>query len=239
VLAEERLKQVPAYVDLFKKAYGSAPTLDLALRAIAAFERTLVSRNVPFDRYLGGDTSALSAQQQQGLSLFQGKATCTQCHSGPLLTDQEMHNLGVPPNPIFTQDPLRQIAMRERMKSKGIPESVYLALDRDPGRFLDTKRDEDKGKFRTSPLRDLRHTAPYMHNGVFLTLEEVVEFYNKGGGDDPFGTRSPLLKPLNLTPAEQRALVAFLDSLSGDEVIVQPPALPAYGTHPLPPKGRW
>ncbi len=239
VLAEERLKQVPVYVDLFRKAYGSAPSLDLALRAIAAFERTVVSRNVPFDRYLRGETSALTAEQQRGLGLFRGKAACIQCHHGPMLTDETMHNVGVPPNPAFAADPLRQIAMRERMKSKGVPERVYLVFDRDPGRFLDTQRDEDKGKFRTPPLRELRYTAPYMHNGVFLTLEEVVDFYNKGGGDDPFGTKSHLVKPLNLSPEEQRALVAFLDSLSGDEVIVQPPPLPPYGTHPMPMNGRW
>lgn len=238
-LAEERLKQVPVYVDLFRKAYGSAPSLDLALRAIAAFERTVVSRNVPFDRYLRGETSALTPEQQRGLSLFQGKAACTQCHRGPMLTDETMHNVGVPPNPAFAADPLRQIAMRERIRSKGVAESVYLAFDRDPGHFLDTRRDEDKGKFRTPPLRELRYTAPYMHNGVFLTLEEVVDFYNKGGGDDPFGTKSRLVKPLNLSPEEQRALVAFLDSLSGDEVIVQPPPLPPYGTHPIPMSGRW
>lgn len=233
-LAEERLKQIPGYVKLFQEAFGVPPSFDRALNAIAAFERTIVSRNVPFDRYMQGDTTALTTEQIQGLELFQGKAGCIQCHHGPMLTDEAFHNLGVPRHPAFETDPLRQIAMRERMKSKGVPEAAYLTFDRDPGRYLDTKRDEDKGKFRTPPLRELAYTAPYMHNGVFKTLEEVIAFYDQGGGEDPFGTRSPLLKPLALTREEKAALHAFLKSLNGNEILVEPPALPAYEILPLP-----
>ncbi len=233
-LVEERIRQIPEYVGLFEEAYGGSLTFDNALKAISAFERTIVSRNVPFDRYMRGDKAALTPEQVKGLALFQGKAGCLQCHNGSLLTDQRFYNLGVPKNPAFEQDPLRQIAMRERIGAKGVPESVISILDRDPGRYLDTKRDEDRGKFRTPPLRELKYTAPYMHNGVFLTLQEVVNFYDKGGGDDPFSTKSPLLRALGLKMEEKAALVAFLESLSGDEILVDPPVLPDYGILPLP-----
>jgi cytochrome c peroxidase len=233
-LAEERLKQIPGYVALFQEAFGEAPSFDRALNAIAAFERTIVSRNVPFDRYVQGKQTALTAEQIKGLGLFQGQAGCIQCHHGPMLTDEAFHNLGVPKHPAFEAEPLRQIAMRERMKSKGVPEATYRTFDRDPGRYLDTKRDEDQGKFRTPPLRELGYTAPYMHNGVFKTLEEVIDFYAQGGGADPFGTKSPLLKPLALTTEEKAALLAFLKSLDGDAILVEPPTLPAYEVLPLP-----
>ncbi len=233
-LMEERLKQIPEYVRQFQRAYGGAPTFEHALKAISAFERTIVSKNVPFDRYMQGDKTALTPLQLRGLALFQGKAACVQCHNGPLLTDQKPYNLGVSKNPAFTQDPQRQIAMRERMRAKGIPEAVIRTLDRDPGHYLDTKREEDKGKFRTAPLRELRYTAPYMHNGVFFSLEEVIDFYDKGGGEDPFGTKSPLVRVLGLSAEEKAALVAFLESLSGDQVLVEPPELPDYDILPLP-----
>jgi cytochrome c peroxidase len=237
-LAEERLKQIPEYVRLFKEAFGGAPTFDNGLKAIVAFERTIVSRNVPFDRYMRGDKAALTPEQVKGLELFRGKARCIQCHHGPVLTDEDFHNLGVPKNPAFEKEPLRQIAMRERIKAKGIPEAVYSTFDRDPGRYLDTKKDEDKGKFRTPPLRELKYTAPYMHNGVFATVGEVIEFYDRGGGEDPFGTKSSLLNPLGLTAEEKAALVAFLDGLNGDPVKVEQPSLPAYGILPMPMSAR-
>lgn len=233
-LAEERLKQIPVYVKLFKEAFGGTPTFDTALAAIAAFERTVISRNVPFDRYMNGDKKTLSEAQVKGMALFQGKAGCVQCHNGPMLTDQDFHNLGVPPNKAFQKDPQRQIAMRERIKAKGIPESDYLALDRDPGHFLDTKKPEDKGKFRTPTLRELKYTGPYMHNGVFNSLDAVIDFYDHGGGHDPFDTKSSLLTPLKLTADEKTALRAFLESLSGDPILVEAPALPEYEALPFP-----
>ncbi|PON17023.1 cytochrome-c peroxidase [Candidatus Entotheonella serta] len=175
ILGEERLKQIPRYVELFKKVYGEAPTYDRALSAIAAYERTIVSDDSPFDQYMGGDKTALTEQQLRGKALFEGKAQCIVCHNGALMTDQAHYNLGVPPNPAFEEEPQRQIAMRERMRSKGFSEDVYLKLDRDPGRFRATKDMADIGKFRTPPLRYVKYTAPYMHNGVFFTLEEVVD----------------------------------------------------------------
>ncbi len=227
-MAEERLAQIPRYVELFRDAFGvDAPTYHLALRAIAAFERAETnSTDSPFDRYMRGETSALSRSARRGLDLFEGKAGCIQCHHGPLLTDESYHNLGVPKQARFEQDALAQIALRYQHYARGVPENVYRRADRDLGLYYTTKREQDKGKFRTPPLRYLVYTAPYMHNGAFATLAEVVDFYDAGGGDDPL--RSPLLRPLGLTSAEKDDLLEFLESLSGSEVIIERPELPPY-----------
>ncbi len=225
-MAEERLKQIPEYVRLFDEAFGASPNWGDALKAVAAFERTLVNQNVPFDAYAQGNRDALSSQVLRGLALFQDKANCIACHSGPLFTDNSFHNLGVPRSPLYDSNINVQIALRYQHHARGVPEEVYQAADQDLGLYYTTKREEDKGKFRTPPLRYVCYTAPYMHNGVLSTLEEVVAFYNAGGGDDP--DKDPLMQPLNLTAQEQADLVAFLQSLCGDEVTVEAPELPLY-----------
>lgn len=230
-MIQERLRQVPEYVRRFKEVFGAPPTFLNAVKAISAFERTVVSnpKKVPFDRYMQGEKSALSDEAKKGLTLFQGKARCIQCHNGPLLTDEGFHNLAVPNNSAFTEDPLRQIAMRFVAKIKGVPN--YMKVDRDLGLFLETKGNDDIDKFRTPPLRELKYTAPYMHNGVFFTLEEVIDFYDQGAGNDP--SKSPLMKPLGLTAEDKKALLAFLESLSSSEpIIVEAPALPEYQAFP-------
>ncbi len=230
LMMEERLRQVPEYVKRFKEVFGvDRPTISMTWMAIAAFERTLVSRaeHVPFDRYAKGDSSALSSEAKRGLALFQGKAGCIQCHNGPLLSDDSYHNLGVPNPPAFENELLRQITLRYQHVIRGVPESLYRSADRDLGLYYTTKQEADKGKFRTPSLRELKYTAPYMHNGVFRTLEAVIEFYNRGGGDDP--KKSPLLKPLGLSDQEKDDLLAFLLSLSSDQpLIIEPPELPDY-----------
>lgn len=230
MMMEERLRQIPDYVRRFKAVFGTErPLIRDAWMAIAAFERTLVSKaeSVPFDRFMKGDAKALGDEAKRGLALFQGKAGCIQCHSGPLLSDESYHNLGVPKNPVFEEDPLRQITLRYQHVIRGVPEKVYRTADRDLGLYYTTKREEDKGKFRTPSLRELKYTAPYMHNGVFFTLEEVIDFYDKGGGDDP--NKSPLVKPLKLTEQERKDLVELLLSLSSDKpLVVPPPTLPDY-----------
>jgi len=230
VMLEERLRQVPEYVKRFKEVFGvDRPIIHLAWMAIAAFERTLVSKpeNVAVDRFARGDQTALSPEAKRGLTLFQGKAGCITCHNGPLASDESYHNLGVPENPTFRTDPLRQITLRYQHVIRGVPESVYRTADRDLGLYYTTKRDEDRGKFRTPSLRELKYTAPYMHNGVLRTLEEVVAFYDRGGGDDP--NKSKLIRPLGLTEQEKKDLVAFLLSLSSDQpIIVEWPEIPDY-----------
>ena len=242
-MIEERLAQIPRYVELFRQAFGvEAPTFELAMRAIASFERArLNSTDSPWDQYLAGDEEALPLEARRGLVLFEGRARCIHCHHGPLLSDERYHRLGVPPHPLFRQDPLRQVALRYQHMIRGVPEDVYRSARDDLGLYFTTKRDEDRGKFRTPPLRYLVHTAPYMHNGVFETLEEVIEFYNQGGGGP---NKSPLLQPLGLTEDEQDDLLAFLESLSGLEIRIDQPTLPPYQSlvetppHASSPAGR-
>lgn len=228
IMIEERLAQIPEYVRLFKEAYGlDRPIYGYVLKAIATFERAeVISQDSPFDQYMRGDTSALSESALRGMELFQGKAGCIQCHNGPLMTDEDYHNLGVPKNPFFEEDVFGQTALRYQHYIRGVPEELYRAADQDLGLYYTTKREQDKGKFRTPPLRYLTYSFPYMHNGVFLVLEEVVDFYDQGGGDDP--NKSPLMKPLGLTDQEKQDLVDFLESLSGEEVVIEVPEFPAY-----------
>ena len=214
----ERMKQIPEYVELFEKGGLGEPTHTGITKAIAAFERTLVSRNVPFDNYLKGDGNALSAQAKQGLELFKGKAGCVQCHNGPYLADQKPHNLGLPENPEVFSDPFRVVTFRSQLKFVGTPN--YMNLRNDPGHFAVSKLYKDFGKFITPTLREVSRTAPYMHNGMLPTLEAVVDFYNAGGGIKS-RRKDPLLKPLNLSAGERSALIEFLKSLSGEEIIMQ------------------
>ncbi|MFH2203264.1 MAG: cytochrome c peroxidase [Elusimicrobiota bacterium] len=222
LMIEERLAQSPLYVALFKKVFGvDRPHFEGVLKALAAFQRAIpISRNVPFDNYLKGDREALSAAARRGRELFEGRAGCIQCHNGPLASDQDFHATGVPRNPVFDEVPLRQVTLRYQYVIHGAPEEVYRSADSDPGLYLTTHKDEDSGKFRTPSLRELKYTAPYMHNGVFATLREVVAFYNEGGGETP--NKSPLLKPLRLKPDEMEDLTAFLEALSGDKIAVRP-----------------
>jgi cytochrome c peroxidase len=228
-MMETRLRFVPAYVEAFRQVFGTPlPNVNDAWKAIAAFERTIVSdpAKVPFDRFAKGDAGALSDAAKRGLALFEGKAGCIACHNGPLASDQRFHATGVPSSPLFREDPLFQITFRWEVYQKGVTEAHYRAADDDAGLFYVTNRPEDRGKWRTPSLRELRWTAPYMHNGVFETLAEVVAFYDRGGG--PGNT---VLKPLGLDAREKADLVAFLESLSMDEpLLVEDPELPPDAT---------
>ncbi len=229
VLVEMRLRLIPEYVDRFRDVFGTEwPQLDDAWRAIAAFERTLVSdpQRVPFDRFASGDERALSPAARRGFKLFVGKARCIACHNGPLASDEQYHALGVPRQTLFDSSPLVQIAVRWQNAQRDVPRALYRGGDEDLGRYYRTRDPADLGRFRTPSLRELRYTAPYMHNGVFATLAEVVDFFDRGGGDTP--NKSPLLQPLGLSAAEKSDLIAFLESLSMDApLVVDTPALPA------------
>ena len=213
-LMQERLKQLPEYVARFKKAFGGEPSFGRTLKAIAAFEQTLISQNVPFD------SAKISDEAQKGLDLFKGKAGCIQCHNGPMFSDFEPYKLGVPEHPELFTDPERATTFRSVLKFLGVPN--FENLRKDPGFFIVSKLKKDFGKFLTPSLREVSRTAPYMHNGTIATLEGVVDFKNRGGGE---GSE---LKPLNLSADEKKALVAFLKSLSGDEITVDPPTIPEY-----------
>lgn len=233
-MMEARLAFVPEYRKLFREVFGDEwPLVRHAYMAIAAFERTLVQTDTPFDNYMRGDDAALSDQQKRGLDLFAGKANCTACHSGPLLTDEQYHNLGVPPYDGWETDPLAQITFRFELFAKGSTEELYRKTKDDPGLYFRSKDKRHKGKFRTPSLRYTKYTYPYMHNGMLESLRDVVEFYNAGGGKNEFSeTKSPRIQPLGLNDGEMDDLVAFLESLSGEEILMEEPELP--DMKPLP-----
>lgn len=233
-MMEARLAFIPEYRKRFNDVFGDNwPKIDNAWKAIAAFERTLIHNNTPFDKYMRGDKNALSAEQKRGLKLFQGKANCIACHNGPLLTDQRFHNLGVPRAEDWLESGLAQITFRYQQYAKGVTEDMYRKIKDDAGLYYRTKQNRDKGKFRTPPLRYTAYTAPYMHNGALYELREVVEFYNQGGGANEFAAnKTKLLKPLKLTDSEIDDLAEFLESLSGPEIRMKTPNLPPYA--PLP-----
>lgn len=190
----KRVKAIKGYAPLFKKAFGDeAITMERIAKAIAAYERTVVTGNSPFDRYQAGDKDALSVSAVRGWNLFNGKANCKTCHASFNFTDENYRNIGVG-------------------MDKAKP---------DLGRYDVTKNEADKGKFKTPTLRNLLQTAPYMHDGSEETLLQVVEFYDRGGIKNP--TLSADIKPLNLTPQEKLDLVAFLESLQGEVNNASPP----------------
>lgn len=225
-LMQERLKQVPEYMEQWRALFGDEdPYGPRVFGVVAEFLKTLRSRNAPFDRYLGGEAGALNASARRGLRVFEGKGNCIACHGGPLLSDGRLHATGVPENPEILRSPLRAITMLRHFSTFGVPN--YMNRRTDLGYYAVSKADDDLGKFRTAQLRELTRTAPYMHNGVFATLAEVIEFYDAGGGAAL--NKDPRLKALNLTAGEKRDLLAFLQSLSGEPVsVVRPERLPDY-----------
>ncbi len=190
---------VPGYAPLFAAAFGdSTVTFDRMAKAIATFERTILSGNSPYDRFLAGDKTALNKEQREGLDFFNGKGECAECHSGPDFTNEKFANLGI-------------------------------GMDRqhpDPGREVVTHKRGDFGRFKTPTLRDLAHRGPYMHDGRFQTLGEVLDFYAKGGIPNPHVDER--LLQFYMDAKTKAALLAFLDSLNGEgwQNIRAPAALP-------------
>lgn len=182
----KRLKADAGYVKRFKTAFGDSGEIsaDNLARALASFQRTLLLGDSPIDRFRGGDPTALTDDERQGLWLFESKARCWKCHSGNDFTDESFHNTGV----------------------------SWGGEPADLGRFVATGKVPDVGKFKTPTLRGVALTAPYMHDGSIKTLKAVVEFYNKGGNKNP--NADPIMRPLGLSTKEQSQLVAFLRALS-------------------------
>ncbi len=240
-MVEARLAFIPEYVKRFNQVFGDDwPKVNNIWKAMSAFERTLLHRNTPFDKYMRGDKNALSEQQVRGLKFFQGKANCIECHNGPLLTDQKYYNLGVPRAEDWSESGLAQITFRYEQYAKGVTEELYRKIKDDAGLYYRTKEKSDMGKFRTPPLRYTAYTAPYMHNGSFFDFDEIVEFYNEGGGSNEFTdgvlakNKTRLLKKLGLSDEEKADLSAFLESLSGEEIKMATPKLPPYAPLPNP-----
>ena len=188
------LRQIPGYRPLFKTAFGTEDfNIDHVAKAIATFERTVLSGNSPFDRWKAGDKKAMTPEQVRGMNVYLNRAKCDQCHEGINFTTNAYHNLG-----IGTDKP-----------------------QPDEGRFIVTKNPADWGAFKTPTLREIANTAPYMHDGRFKTLDEVVDFYDKGGIANK--NLDKTMKPLKLTPEEKKELVAFLNALSGEGWRIEEP----------------
>lgn len=195
----QRIRGIKGYAPLFAAAFGDdTADFERIAKAIATFERTIVSANSPYDRYLAGDKSALTKQQKDGLDFFNKKGECAECHSGANFTDEKFANVGI-----------------------GMDQTYP-----DPGREAFTKKRGDWGKFKVPTLRDLARRAPYMHDGSVKTLGEVVDLYAKGGLPNPhLDTR---LTPFYLDEETKQGLLAFLDSLNGEgwQKIKPPTAFP-------------
>ncbi len=234
-IMEARLALIPEYVAAFNEVFGDEwPLIGNAWRAIASYERTLVQTDTPLDNYLKGDASALSEEQLRGKAVFEGKGGCIACHNGALATNEEYVNIGVPPNKRWEEDGLAQITFRFEQYAKGQTEKGYRSAKSDWGLYYRTKNAWDKGKFRVPSLRYTLYTAPYMHNGNYYTMEEVVDFYDAGGMDEEGRTtlfpenKDARIQPLGLSDDEKSDLVAFLEAFSGEEMIIDKPALPEY-----------
>lgn len=199
-------------------------------KAQQAYLRLLTSKEAPFDRYVAGDTSALSSSAKNGLKLFIGKAGCDQCHKTPHFSDDDFHNTGIAaagPNVVTTER--GRYDRVDFLLNHEFNSNSRWSDDRNTGRLAKAIKDPALiGAWRTKGLRQVSETAPYMHTGQFLTLEEVIDFYNEGGHKAGFqGTKDKLMKPLNLTSQEKTDLVNFLKSLKGQEVpmsLLQKPA---------------
>lgn len=176
----DRLNKVEGYRKQFQSVFGTDVTEQNLAKAIAAYERTIISGNAPYDKYQAGDKSALSPAAIRGLELFNGKAHCSACHAGPNFTDNGFHNLGIG---------------MEKPKP-------------DDGRAAISKLAGDTGSFKTPTVREIARTGPYMHDGSLKTLEEVVQHYNKGGFANPYLDEE--IFALKLTDAEVADLVTFM-----------------------------
>ncbi len=191
------LEEAGAYAPYFAEAFGDPEiTAQRVAKAIADYERTRMSGNSPWDRWKNGDQRAMSELAKQGSELFFGQAACNKCHLGQNFTDSRFHNLGVGWN-------------SER------------GAFADEGRYLVTKKEADRGAFKTPTLREASKHAPYMHDGSVATLRKVIELYNAGGIANPY--LDLRIQPLGLSEDEIHALVAFLEALEGEGYHDTPP----------------
>jgi len=180
------LNSIAGYKKAFRKAFGEGATRENIARAIASFERTLIARHSPFQRYVDGDGKALSRAAKRGFELFRGKAQCAACHTPPLLTDNAFHNIGVP-----QVGPLKE----------------------DEGRYAVSKDKDDTGAFKTPSLYNSASFTFSMHDGAFSTMRQVMEHYNKGG-DAKNPHQDDFIQPLHLSRKEVSDLIAFMKSLT-------------------------
>ncbi|WP_181885072.1 cytochrome-c peroxidase [Pontibacter diazotrophicus] len=233
----QKLQQSTAYRKHFKRAFADEPDNSLNTntinRAIAAYVQSLVALNSPFDRYMRRETEQLNASAKRGFNLFMGKAACGTCHFAPTF------NGTVPPRYLESETEVLGVTVSA--------DFAHAKLDEDPGRAGVVPADAWQHSFKTPTVRNAGLTAPYMHNGAFATLAEVVEFYDAGGGaglglDVPNQTLPD--SPLNLTAQEKEDLISFMESLTDTaSVFLAPERLPQFpkntGLHDRPIGGRY
>lgn len=217
-----RLRGISEYSQAFGRVFGAPPTIESLAKSIAAFERTLVSGTSRFDQFLAGQTTALGDQEQRGLAMFRGRARCSVCHSLnsslPLFTDHIYRNTGT-----SSADPAFDMLARRAsgIIRRELPAGAFAELAREKsapalGRFLVTRNSLDIGAFKTPSLRNVELTAPYFHDGSAATLKDVVQFYVRVSHSNV--RRDWDLQPIQLTPADQDDMIAFLKSLTSNEL---------------------
>ena len=217
--AVANIANIPEYRDAFGKVFGRAPNGDDLARALAAYERTQVAFDSPFDRFLAGDEKALDASARRGWALFNGRGRCMSCHgiSGfqPTFSDNKFHNIGVSAHAQnFVELARKGVAMVDSGNAKEVDRAALETDLSELGRFLVTKNVSDVGAFKTSTLRNVLITPPYFHDGSQDTLWDVIGHYNKGGVQNPYLVGG--IVRLGLSESEIDDLVAFLASLTSD-----------------------
>jgi cytochrome c peroxidase len=219
-LVVARVSSIPEYQKTFRRVFGTAGiTIETIAKAIAAYERTQLSGNSQFDRFISGDQMAISEAQKRGWKLFSGKAKCIECHSfsatSPFFSDFKFHNTGIG----LANSKYESLAFRAReiTPAVSVAELAHKTEFSELGRYLVTRQTADIAAFKTPTLRDIELTRPYMHNGAFKTLLDVVKFYNQGGEQNPYLDKK--MQPLGLSDPELSDLVEFLRSLTSDDVL--------------------
>ena len=220
------------YVKAFKEVFDVAPeaiTMDHVAKAIASFERTVIAGDSPFDKYYyGGDKTAMNESAIRGLQVFLGQGRCVSCHTieqtQALFTDNRFHNIGVGFKRVRGKE--TEVALKfVEAKAAGADVDKTVLSDPDAselGRFAVSENLTDVGAFKTSSLRNIDLTAPYMHDGSLKTLEDVVDFYNNGGREDEndplSGFQSGGIRPLDLSDQQKKDLVEFMKALTSPEI---------------------
>lgn len=221
----EKIRSLRDYDGLFETAFaGRGPEMQTIGEAIAGYERTMVSGNSRFDRWhYGGQRDALNEREQSGFELFSGKAGCAVCHTvgerHALFSDEKFHNTGIGYERSMARTDSYRVEIAPGVYaqiSAAAVRSVSEPAQNDVGRYEITLDPKDRWAYKTPSLRNVALTAPYMHDGSFGSLEDIVEFYDRGGVDNP--EKSPLIRPLKLDTAEKGALVSFLKTLTGDNI---------------------
>jgi len=220
-----KIRALNDYNGLFENVFNKSVNMETLGMALATYQRSLNSANSPFDQwYFGHNEQAVTARVKRGFKLFSGKANCIACHTinknSAIFTDHQLHNTGHGYSVSFNVRPKTQrllVAPGQYIEiDSALFDSVSEKKPNDVGLYEITENPADRWKYKTPSLRNVALTAPYMHDGAFKTLEEVVKFYNKGGA--PNEELDPLIKPLGLTPDEIQDISAFLNNLTGSNV---------------------